>query len=73
MKLAEPLPHASDEVLRDHPKSFGAIAERNADRDRAAMLTHLSNVKRYWCIANGGLTSQDVVTSLPKSFNDSIQ
>lgn len=70
LRIAESLPHAAEDGLRDHLRIFGAIAERNPDKARSAMLAHLANAERYWRIANSGLASQDVLSTMPKTFPD---
>ncbi len=67
-KLAESLPGAAEDGLADHLKIFGAIAGRQAEKARSAMLEHLNNAERYWRIANGGLTSQDVIAELAARY-----
>lgn len=61
LQLAEAVPSAAEEGLRDHRRIFGAITERNPEKARAAMRSHMENAERYWRIANSGMMSQDVI------------
>ena len=64
LQLAEAVPGAAEEGLRDHQKIAGAIAERNPDKARGFMRAHMENAERYWCIANSGMASQEILESV---------
>jgi len=69
--LANSVPNAPEEGLRDHLKIFGAISERNPGKARAAMRLHMENAERYWRIANSGMTSQEVVGGIGEILDPS--
>lgn len=66
LQLAEALPGAAEEGLRDHRKIAAAITERNPEKARSAMRAHMENAERNWRIANSGMASQDVIESIEK-------
>ncbi len=73
LRLADAVPGAAEEGLRDHRKIFAAIAERHSEKARAAMRAHMENAERYWRIANSGMMSQEVIDSVSKvTFNPAL-